>query len=135
MCYVLIKLLTPKREEAHRGYIFASLFWGYRHFFYSDCYFGFRVFILSNLSLYSLWYFLNSWGSQSRDSFCWLMPWTRSVTQYLLTCGGIQSNHCRSTAVAARQLGLDCYLFLRSPEQASIWFTLDFLGKNWYRRF
>ena len=38
----------------------------------------------------------------------------------IFTCGGIQSNHCRSTAVAARQLGLDCYLFLRSPEQASI---------------
>ncbi|CAH3145905.1 unnamed protein product [Pocillopora meandrina] len=37
----------------------------------------------------------------------------------IFTCGGIQSNHCRSTAVAARQLGLDCYLFLRSPEQAN----------------
>ncbi|KAJ7384339.1 hypothetical protein OS493_022452 [Desmophyllum pertusum] len=33
----------------------------------------------------------------------------------ILTCGGIQSNHCRSTAVAARQLGLNCYLFLRNP--------------------
>lgn len=37
----------------------------------------------------------------------------------IFTCGGIQSNHCRSTAVAARQLGLDCYLFLRSPEQTT----------------
>lgn len=36
----------------------------------------------------------------------------------VLTCGGIQSNHCRSTAVAARQLGLNCYLFLRNAEQA-----------------
>lgn len=35
----------------------------------------------------------------------------------VLTCGGIQSNHCRSTAVAARQLGLNCYLFLRNPHQ------------------
>lgn len=31
----------------------------------------------------------------------------------LLTCGGIQSNHCRSTAVAARQHGLDVGLLLR----------------------
>ncbi|KAL9964263.1 hypothetical protein ACROYT_G027880 [Oculina patagonica] len=38
----------------------------------------------------------------------------------VLTCGGIQSNHCRSTAVAARQLGLNCYLFLRNPEQARL---------------
>lgn len=37
----------------------------------------------------------------------------------VLTCGGIPSNHCRTTAVAARQLGLNCYLFLRSSEQAS----------------
>ena len=36
----------------------------------------------------------------------------------VLTCGGISSNHCRATAVAARQLGLTCYLFLRSSEQA-----------------
>ena len=37
----------------------------------------------------------------------------------IFTCGGVQSNHCRATAVAARQLGLDCYLFLRSSEQVS----------------
>ena len=35
----------------------------------------------------------------------------------VLTCGGLPSNHCRTTAVAARQLGLNCYLFLRSSEQ------------------
>lgn len=34
----------------------------------------------------------------------------------IFTCGGLQSNHCRTTAVAARQLGLNCYLFLRSQE-------------------
>ena len=32
----------------------------------------------------------------------------------VLTCGGIQSNHCRATAVAAAQLGLGCVLFLRT---------------------
>lgn len=31
----------------------------------------------------------------------------------VLTCGGIQSNHCRSTVAAARQVGLDACLFLR----------------------
>lgn len=30
----------------------------------------------------------------------------------VVTCGGVQSNHCRATAVAARRLGLDCHLFL-----------------------
>ncbi len=34
----------------------------------------------------------------------------------LLTCGGVQSNHCRATAVAARQLGLDVHLVLRTDE-------------------
>ena len=29
------------------------------------------------------------------------------------TCGGIQSNHCRATAVACAQLGIACTLFLR----------------------
>ncbi|RDD45412.1 Bifunctional D-cysteine desulfhydrase/1-aminocyclopropane-1-carboxylate deaminase, mitochondrial [Trichoplax sp. H2] len=35
----------------------------------------------------------------------------------ILTAGGIQSNHCRTTAVAARQLGLSSYLFLRCDEE------------------
>ncbi len=30
----------------------------------------------------------------------------------VLTCGGIQSNHCRATAVAARELGMDCHVLL-----------------------
>ncbi len=34
----------------------------------------------------------------------------------VLTCGGIQSNHCRATAVAAAQLGLKSLLFLRSDD-------------------
>ena len=32
----------------------------------------------------------------------------------VLTCGGIQSNHCRETAIAAARLGLKCRLFLRT---------------------
>ncbi|MEZ4651342.1 MAG: pyridoxal-phosphate dependent enzyme [Candidatus Eisenbacteria bacterium] len=34
----------------------------------------------------------------------------------VLTCGGIQSNHCRATALAARRLGMDSLLFLRGAE-------------------
>jgi 1-aminocyclopropane-1-carboxylate deaminase/D-cysteine desulfhydrase-like pyridoxal-dependent ACC family enzyme len=30
----------------------------------------------------------------------------------LITCGGIQSNHCRATAAAAARLGMHCYLVL-----------------------
>ncbi|AJY75558.1 D-cysteine desulfhydrase family protein [Paenibacillus beijingensis] len=35
---------------------------------------------------------------------------------YVITCGGIQSNHCRSTAAAAAKLGLKSYLVLRGNE-------------------
>ena len=31
----------------------------------------------------------------------------------LVTCGGVQSNHCRATALVAAQLGLRCHLVLR----------------------
>ncbi|KAK6148240.1 hypothetical protein DH2020_019152 [Rehmannia glutinosa] len=34
----------------------------------------------------------------------------------IVTIGGIQSNHCRATAVAARYLNLDCYLILRTSK-------------------
>jgi len=37
----------------------------------------------------------------------------------VITCGGIQSNHARATAVAARRLGMDSVLFLRG-ERPSI---------------
>uniref|UniRef100_H3HBG1 Tryptophan synthase beta chain-like PALP domain-containing protein n=1 Tax=Phytophthora ramorum TaxID=164328 RepID=H3HBG1_PHYRM len=37
----------------------------------------------------------------------------------IVTCGGIQSNHCRATAAVARMLGLESYLLLRTnkPEE------------------
>lgn len=31
----------------------------------------------------------------------------------VITCGGVQSNHCRATAIACAQLGLKCHLLLR----------------------
>lgn len=34
----------------------------------------------------------------------------------IVTCGGIQSNHCRATAVAAKRLGLRCILILRDDD-------------------
>ena len=36
----------------------------------------------------------------------------------VLTCGGIQSNHARATAIACAQLGLRSVLYLRDPERA-----------------
>lgn len=33
----------------------------------------------------------------------------------VITCGGVQSNHARATALAARPLGLDAHLLLRTP--------------------
>lgn len=48
----------------------------------------------------------------------------------LITCGGIQSNHCRATAIIARQLGLEAHLILRGrqPEQADGNLLLDELA-------
>lgn len=45
----------------------------------------------------------------------------------LVTCGGVQSNHCRATAALAAKLGLRCVLFLRGeePEQYQANFLLD----------
>ena len=37
----------------------------------------------------------------------------------LITCGGIQSNHCRATALVAAQLGLQCHLILRGIPSAT----------------
>ena len=35
---------------------------------------------------------------------------------HVVTCGGIQSNHARATAIVCAQLGLGCTLLLRVPE-------------------
>jgi len=46
----------------------------------------------------------------------------------IITVGGIQSNHCRATAVAAKYLNLDCYLILRTskvpPPNRLFWLLL-----------
>ncbi|MFQ6111473.1 MAG: 1-aminocyclopropane-1-carboxylate deaminase/D-cysteine desulfhydrase [Nitrospinota bacterium] len=38
----------------------------------------------------------------------------------VVTCGGVQSNHARATAVAARRLGMDSFLILRGAEGAPL---------------
>ncbi len=37
----------------------------------------------------------------------------------LITCGGLQSNHCRTAAVYARHFGMKCHLFLRGKKSRS----------------
>lgn len=44
----------------------------------------------------------------------------------VITIGGIQSNHCRATAVAAKYLNLDCYLILRTSKVISTYSLLNF---------
>lgn len=39
---------------------------------------------------------------------------------YLITCGGIQSNHARATAAVAAKLGMGSYLVLRGKEDAEV---------------
>lgn len=39
---------------------------------------------------------------------------------YLITCGSIQSNHCRATAAAAAKLGLGAYLVLKGDEDTPV---------------
>src|SRR5690606_23814282 len=34
---------------------------------------------------------------------------------HVITCGGLQSNHCRATALAAAPLGMQPVLLLRTP--------------------
>jgi 1-aminocyclopropane-1-carboxylate deaminase/D-cysteine desulfhydrase-like pyridoxal-dependent ACC family enzyme len=36
----------------------------------------------------------------------------------VITCGGVQSNHCRATAAAAARLGVDCHLVLSGEAPA-----------------
>lgn len=38
----------------------------------------------------------------------------------LITCGGVQSNHARTTAIAAAKLGMACYLVLRGPSDSPL---------------
>ena len=53
----------------------------------------------------------------------------------IVTIGGIQSNHCRATAVAAKYLNLDCFLILRTSKVfiiTSVGGKMDGLGSKSY---
>ena len=47
----------------------------------------------------------------------------------VITCGGIQSNHCRATAMACAQLGLKCHLILRTGDNTDDDRVVD---GNWF---
>lgn len=52
---------------------------------------------------------------------------------YLITCGGIQSNHARTTAAVAAKLGMGSYLVLRGNEDSELegnYFLDKILGAN-----
>lgn len=52
---------------------------------------------------------------------------------YLITCGGIQSNHARATAAVAAKLGMGSYLVLRGREDNDLegnYFLEKMLGAN-----
>ncbi|WP_101756985.1 D-cysteine desulfhydrase family protein [Oceanicoccus sp. KOV_DT_Chl] len=38
----------------------------------------------------------------------------------IITCGGVQSNHCRTTAILCAQLGLQCHLILRGADNEPV---------------
>ncbi len=47
----------------------------------------------------------------------------------IITCGGLQSNHCRATAAASARLGLNCHLILRSETSSQPYDGNLFLDK------
>lgn len=52
---------------------------------------------------------------------------------YLITCGGIQSNHARATAAVAAKLGMGSYLVLRGNQDSDVegnYFLDKILGAN-----
>ncbi|XP_044353022.1 putative D-cysteine desulfhydrase 1, mitochondrial [Triticum aestivum] len=49
----------------------------------------------------------------------------------VITIGGIQSNHCRATAVAAKYVNLDCYLVLVSSKALTDLLKKRLLEKGW----
>ena len=48
----------------------------------------------------------------------------------LITCGGVQSNHCRATAILGARLGLKVHLILRGepPQEADGNLLMDYLA-------
>jgi D-cysteine desulfhydrase len=55
-------------------------------------------------------------GNKIRKLEYLLAEAARRQASLVLTCGGLQSNHARATAVAARELGMRAILFLRTAD-------------------
>jgi D-cysteine desulfhydrase len=58
-------------------------------------------------------------GNKARKLELLVADAERSGADVLVTCGGVQSNHCRATAFAAAKRGLGAVLLLRTPDPAS----------------
>ena len=52
-------------------------------------------------------------GNKARKLEYLIADAKRRKCDTLITCGAVQSNHCRTTATFAQHLGFDCHLFLR----------------------
>lgn len=52
-------------------------------------------------------------GNKARKMVYLVADARRRGCNVLVTCGGIQSNHCRTVAAFAQQFGFECHLFLR----------------------
>lgn len=48
----------------------------------------------------------------------------RQNSTCIITCGSLNSNHCRATAVASKRLGLECHLLLRSHDQVIVLYQI-----------
>lgn len=57
-------------------------------------------------------------GNKARKLEFLLAEAERRGADTLVTCGGVQSNHCRATAFAAARRGLRCVVLLRVPDPA-----------------
>jgi D-cysteine desulfhydrase len=58
-------------------------------------------------------------GNKARKLELLVADAERAGADVLVTCGGVQSNHCRATAFAAAKRGLGAVLLLRTPDPAA----------------
>jgi len=48
----------------------------------------------------------------------YLLAEAQQQADLVITCGGLQSNHCRATALACAQIGMECVLLLRGDSNS-----------------
>lgn len=72
-------------------------------------------------------------GNKIRKLDYTLYDAVKSGCDTVITCGGIQSNHARATAIAAKKLGLDAHLVLKSGDDDNYsgnYFLNQLVGAN-----